>query len=191
MHDDSKYSFSQFFKFSFSQTLNMADKTKASDWQVILKTSTFSIVILAIGLFACLFVEKGLQNFSPAYADDIRVAAMLFIIWLVVSSAIKSASSIKRSIDGWKLILMGTAIAVIGTFIYTVVKGYFPDLIWNTSSSVVYPFQWNSFAFFSGIGAILALTSVIRLRVGSKFWKTVLIWLVYIGIAVVVYSFGK
>ena len=169
----------------------MADKTKASDWQVILKTSTFSIVILAIGLFACLFVEKGLQNFSPAYADDIRVAAMLFIIWLVVSSAIKSASSIKRSIDGWKLILMGTAIAVIGTFIYTVVKGYFPDLIWNTSSSVVYPFQWNSFAFFSGIGAILALTSVIRLRVGSKFWKTVLIWLVYIGIAVVVYSFGK
>lgn len=169
----------------------MADKTKASDWQVIFKTATFSIIILAIGLFACLFVEKGLQNFSPSYADDIRVAAMLFIIWLVVSSAIKSASNIKRSVEGWKLILMGTAIAVISTFIYTVVKGYFPDLIWNTSSSVVYPFQWSSFGFFSGIGAILALTSVIRLRVGSKFWSNVLVWLVYIGIAVVVYSFGK
>lgn len=169
----------------------MADKTKASDWQVILKTATFSTIILAIGLFACLFVEKGLQNFSPSYADDIRVAAMLFIIWLVVSSAIKSASSIKRSVEGWKLILMGIAIAVIASFIYTVVKGYFPDLIWNTSKSVVYPFQWSSFGFFSGIGAILALTSVIRLRVGSKFWSNVLVWLVYIGIAVVVYSFGK
>ena len=169
----------------------MAEQTNASDWQVILKTSIFSIVILAIGLFACLFVEKGLQNFSPAYADDIRVAAMLFIIWLVVSSAIKSASSIKKRIEGWKLILMGIAIAVVGTFIYTVVKGFFPDLIWNTSSSVVYPFQWSSFGFFSGIGAILALTSVIRLRVGSKFWSSVLVWLVYIGIAVIVYSFGK
>ncbi len=169
----------------------MAEQTKASDWQVILKTSIFSTLILAIGLFACLFVEKGLQNFSPAYADDIRVAAMLFIIWLVVSSAIKSASSIKKRIEGWKLILMGIAIAVVGTFIYTVVKGFFPDLIWNTSSSVVYPFQWSSFGFFSGIGAILALTSVIRLRVGSKFWSSVLVWLVYIGIAVIVYSFGK
>lgn len=169
----------------------MKDNTKATDWQVVWKTGVFSTFLLALGLFACLFVEKGLQNILPAYADDIRIAAMLFIIWLIVSSSLKAADKIKHSIEGWKLILLGTAIAVLGTFIYTVIKGYFPDLIWNTSKSVVFPFEWNNFAFFSGIGFILALTSVIRLRVGSKFWSRILVYLVYIGIAVIVYSFGK
>ena len=169
----------------------MKDRTKATDWQVVWKTGVFSTLLLAIGLFASLFIEKGLQNSLPAYADDIRIAAMLFIIWLIVSSSLRAADKIKHSIEGWKLILLGTAIVAIGTFIYTVIKGYFPNLFWNTSSSVVYPFEWSSFGFFTGIGFILALTSVIRLRVGSKFWSKILVYLVYIGIAVIVYSFGK
>ena len=63
----------------------MKDNTKATDWQVVWKTGVFSTFLLALGLFACLFVEKGLQNILPAYADDIRIAAMLFICLLYTS----------------------------------------------------------------------------------------------------------
>lgn len=170
----------------------MAEKTvKSTDWQVILRTAIMSIIILAALLFSALFIEKALSNSLPKYADDIRIAAVLFAIWLVVGAAIRSADNVKKTIEGWKLILLGTAIAVIAAFIYTVIKGYFPDMIWNTTDSVVYPFEWKKFGFFSVVGFVLSLTAVIRLRVGSKFWSKVLVYLVYIGIAVLVYALSR
>lgn len=164
---------------------------KSTDWQVILKTAIYGIVILAVGMFGSLFIEKALANVTPKFADDIQIAAILFLIWLIVNATIKAADKVKHTIEGWKLIILGTGIATIGTFIYTVIKGYFPDLIWNTSGSIVFPFEWNKFFFFSAIGFVLSLTAVIRLRVGSKFWGKVLIYLVYFAIAVLVYLIGR
>lgn len=161
------------------------------DWQIILKTAMYGVVILAAGMFGSLFIEKALSNSIPKFADDIRIAAVLFLIWLVVNATIKAADKVKHSIEGWKLIILGTGIAVIGSFIFTVIKGYFPDLIWNTSESIVFPFEWNKFFFYSAIGFVLSLTSVIRLRVGSKFWGKILIYAVYAAILILVYLIGK
>ena len=169
----------------------MTKKIKSTDWQVILRTATMSTVILAALLFSALWIEKGLSKIIPPYADDIRIGAILFAIWLIVGAAIRAADKVKRSIEGWKLILLGSAIVTIAAFIYTIVKGFFPDLIWNTTESIVYPFEWKSFGFYAAIGFILSLTSVIRLRVGNAFWSKVLVYLVYAGIIVLVFALSK
>ena len=163
--------------------------TKASDEAVLLRDFIISSVLLSGIFIATLWLEKWLLGYTEKYADDLRIAIMLFALWLVINSGIRAADKIKRRIEGWKLILLGTCIALVAALLFNLFRYYFSNMIWS-AEMVDGSFNWSSLGFFGALGLILSLITVILMRIESKFWENVLVLLVIAGIALVVYLFA-
>lgn len=161
-----------------------------SDWQILASIFFYCTFFLAAGFVAALWLEKMLAASMPQYADDLRIAVMLFLLWLVISAGLRSADKVRKNMEGWKLMLTGLCIALAGSAVFNIFRLLFPSLIWSEEMTPISGFHWQSCLFFGVIGFVLSLISVIRQRISSKLWSNVLIFLVIAGIFLLIYYFA-
>jgi hypothetical protein len=166
-------------------------KVQATDWQVLFRIGIISSILLGAFFIGSTWVEKWILQFTARYADEVRIGLMLFLLWLVVASSVRSADKVRSSMEGWKLIALGTAIAMVGAVIYNLFRIIFPAVIWSAETAPTKGFMWQSLLFFTAVGFVLSLVTVIRERVNNKLWANMLILLIIVGIGFLIFRFAR
>lgn len=153
-----------------------------TEFQILIRVFAFCSLILAISFIASLWVEKWILPLTSVYADDIRIGLMLFALWLTVSSGIRSALKLRKNLEGWLLMALGAAIAFAGALLFNVFRILFPGMVWTIDHSDTAGVAWQSCLFFTVMGLVLAVITVIRERVENRLWSFLLIAFVVIGL---------
>lgn len=164
---------------------------EVSDTQLFMRLTLYGTLILGVLFIASLWLEKLLLPVAGKYADDIRIGVMLLLMWAVITGLVRSGNKLKRSIEGWKLMLLALLVGVGGALIFNLFRTLFPNVIWSQETATVEGFNWGSFLFFGAVGLVFGMITVIKERVHSKFWENILILLVALGIALIIFYFAK
>lgn len=156
-------------------------KRKELDARVLARSIIIAstlILVIFIGIF---FANDLLaKNFSKQ-ADNIQTGLMLFTIWLVVSSTLRSINKLRRNISAGKLIFAGTSLVAIGTIIYSGFLVLYPKLTKSGAGVEVATASMYLIAFFTAIAFVISLITTINLKVKSVFWGNVLEAIIIIG----------
>lgn len=134
------------------------------DSDVMLRSAGIAGLILGVLLaLSYLYLPNllGVTKFGKA----VQIALELLLIWIVITSTIRSIYSLRRGVPGLKLLVGGALTAVFGPLIRELVLrvvGYFNE------DMKLDPFNWNGLFFFAGLGLLAALIALIRLRVRNR-----------------------
>lgn len=151
------------------------------DARVMTRTILLSAVLLAgifIGLF---FLEGKLTQLFGKQVDNVQTGIMLFALWLIVSSGIRSIDRLRRNIAAWKLILAGFLITFIGVIFYTAFLILYPQIAKTGDLGEVADATKGLIIFFSSISLFLAIITVINLRIRNRLFGNILEVLLIVG----------
>lgn len=134
------------------------------DSDVMLRSAGLAGLLLGLLLALSYLFLPTLIGFSR-FAKAAQIAIELFMIWLVITSTIRSIHRLRRGIPTFKLLVGGALTAVIGPLIRELslrVIAYF------NSDMEVAAFNWNGLFFFAGLGLLAAAIALIRVRVRNR-----------------------
>ncbi len=136
------------------------------------------MLLIFIGIH---FAQELISNRFPRQAGNIQTGLMLFTIWLLVSSTLRSIHKMRRSIPAWKLIFAGTFITAIGMILYTGFLILYPKIAKSAAATELADATMNMIIFFTAIAFLISLISTINLKVKSEFWGNVLEAIIIVG----------
>ncbi|MCB0706884.1 MAG: hypothetical protein KDC34_16325 [Saprospiraceae bacterium] len=153
-------------------------------WQTVLMSGLLLGGVLLVSIYG----GNRLAEAQPKIGSGIRTALMLFVLWLIVSSGIRSLNSLNKKSGFANLVLGGMLISGIGSlacFSFAKVVSFFRE--GSTLSSI---FDFKSVLFFSGVGLILSLLTVINLQTKNRALGNVLEVLVIAALIFVLVYFA-
>ena len=153
----------------------------------MLHTPLISAGILG-GLFTLIYFLYGpIAEWFPRWVDDIQIGLMLFALWLVVSSCIRTANSLSPKMHPVKLILMGLLVSIGGFLAYALFL-----FIHSKAAKIEFNFLSEGLMgkgiFFLAVAAFLSILVTINLKIKDKFLSNVV---EFILIAAVIFLFLK
>lgn len=134
------------------------------DSDVMLRSAGIAGLILGILLALSYLYMPNLLGYSK-FSKAAQIAIELLVIWVVITSTIRSIYSLRRGIPGLKLLVGGALTAIFGPLIRELVLrivAYFKE------EMQLGAFEWNGLFFFAGLGLLAALIALIRLRVRNR-----------------------
>jgi len=151
------------------------------DGKIMLHTPIISAGILG-GLFALIFfLHNPIAEWFPRWVDDIQIGLMLFALWLVVSSAIRTANSIEAKFHPLKLILVGLLVSIGGFIAYSIFLFIYSKSSGTDFQELMVDMKGKS-VFFSIVAALVSVLVTINLKIKDKFLGNVVEFLVIAGV---------
>lgn len=152
-------------------------EVRQADGVVMWKSVLFSGIFLGV-LFSLthLFLPK-LIDPAVNWHNRALIGLKVLILWLVVSSTIRAIDKIREKMPAWQLALGGILTAVAGCLVNEGIRN--AVFVFRGEADMA-DFDYRGLAFFSGLGFILSLVSMINLRVKNRFLGNVLEFLVVV-----------
>lgn len=123
-----------------------------------------SIGVLFMGLIGVFFLSQWLSEFFPTYYASIQTGLMLFMIWLVVTSTLRSLQQLITTISSWILPVVGTTVTAFGLLLYWAFLGVYG--LYKIGYAV--EFTWDPVFVFTGLGFVVSLMTLINLRIKNR-----------------------
>ncbi len=134
------------------------------DNDVMLRASAIGAVLMGLLLAALhlLFPKLlGTSQLSKAFQTGLQ----LLLIWLVITSTIRSIHHIRPHIPSWKLLLAGCLTAVAGPIVQELVLRIARQLF---TLPPLTEYNSKGLWFFGGLGLLAAAIATIRLRIKNR-----------------------
>lgn len=145
-------------------TKNSPETESHIDNDVMLRASAIAAVVLGIILaLSFLFLPNVLG--SSKFGRAVQVGLELFIIWLIITSVIRSIHGIREEIASWKLLAAGFLTALIGPVVRELVLRIVAQFNASVQSADL---SLRGMLFFAGLGLLAALIALIRLRIKNR-----------------------
>ena len=165
-------------------TTKQADRTDSS---VMLRAAITSAIILGIGLNLIPFITDYLAASTPDFKKKLETGLEIFLIWVVLTSTLRSIDKMRPGTDAWKFLLAGVIIVVGGVllqFIFSLIMALFIE-DWQSSLDV------RELGFYAVMGLIASMISMINLKVENQFLGNILEFLVIALVIFLFYTFMK
>lgn len=134
------------------------------DSDVMLRAAGIAGILLGLLLALSYLFMPNVLGYSK-FAKAAQIAIELLVIWVVITSTIRSIYSLRRGIPGFKLLAGGALTAVIGPLVRELVLRIVARF---SDEMALAEFNWNGLFFFAGLGLLAALIALIRLRVRNR-----------------------
>lgn len=137
---------------------------KAQKNNLIRRVVMISTAVLLMALGSVFLLSQWLSAFFPSYYASIQTALMLFAIWLVITSTLRSLQNLLPKINGGVLLILGTMITAIAVLLYWAFLGIYGAL------TIAYDidFSWEPIWVFTSLGFIVSLMTLINLRIKDR-----------------------
>lgn len=160
----------------------MASSKEKNQNSVIFRTVVISAIILA-GLFTvAYFLEDNIAKIFKQYSDEVSIGIMLFSLWLVVSSTVRSINRLEKRVASWKLLVAGVATAAFGSGLFVTFLYLFPKVSKSTNTFEVGGASGELAMVMSGLAFIISLLTIVNTRVGSKMLANILEFVIIGGV---------
>lgn len=131
-------------------------------WQTIIISS----LLLGSLLLVAIFGGNRLAEMFPQFGGGVRTGLMLFVLWLMVSTGIRSISSLIKKSTSLELLVAGSVIGILGSvtcFSLAKVVAFFRE-----GSTLHRVFDHQNVLFFAGVGIVLAILTTINLQTKNR-----------------------
>lgn len=148
-------------------TTKQADK---KDSTIMLRAAITSAVLLGIALNLIPLVTEYFAANSPDFKQKLGIGLELFVIWLVLTSTLRSIHKMRPETDAYKFLLAGIIIVIGGVLLQFI----FGALIGLFNKEWVNSLDLKELGFYAVIGFIASLISMINLKVKNQFLGNIL-----------------
>lgn len=162
------------------------ESNKRSENRILWTTVFISSVLLGSLLFALDGIFHHWIGDPNRLGRGIKVGLSLLIFWLVVTASLRSVNRLAAGIAGFKLLVGGVAIAVLGTLLSQLILHI---LIWFEESWAPDP-NYGTFLFYGIGGMIASVISLINLRTPDKRVGNILEVIIIIVVALLFFYFA-
>lgn len=138
------------------------------DLSVLFRTVLISGFILAALFTGAYFLEDNLAKIFGRQSDKAAIAIMLFSLWLVVSSTVRSLNKLEKRMASLKLIIGGVGTAAFGSGLFVTFLYLFPQISKKENLWEVGGASGELAMFMAGLAFIISLLTVVNTRIGSK-----------------------
>lgn len=149
----------------------------AQDFKVIIRAVIIAAILLQALFIGLAFIWPYIPIGDSSFANSLRNGLNLFLLWMVVSSTLRSIYRLRPGIEWWKLMISGLGIVALTLVVQYAV---FQALQMTDHVALTEKPSMDSIQFFLGIGFVVSFLSMIKLKVRSAFWAGV-IELLFIG----------
>ena len=138
----------------------MSKKAPLRPIQVAWQAALIGGILLGLGMVGVQYFAEWLANAFPNSYLKIRIALLLFLTWLVVSSVVRSIHRTRTSVPFGLLLLGAILTAVIGTLLFQIALAIlFKVAIFS---------DWSIFAAAGVVGLLTGLLTAINLKVKNR-----------------------
>lgn len=156
--------------------------------RILFKTIVISTVLLGSFLFALDGIfHNWIGDELNRFGRGVKVGLSLLIFWLVVTASLRSLNRLAEGVSGFKLLLGGVAIAVLGTLFNQLILQI---LTWFEEPWAPAP-NYRTFLFYGAGGLIASVISLINLRVKDKTVGNVLELVFILVVALLFFYFAN
>ena len=173
-------------------TLSKKEAAQKDETSVFIRTVIISSIILA-GLFVLLFfLEDNLGKIFGNWADEAVIGGMLLVLWLVVSSTVRSLHKLKSHAETWKILICGLLVGALGSGLFNLFLIVFPRVSKSENIAEVANASGIMIAVISAIALFASLLTIVNLRIRSKLLGNILELLIIAAvIGGILYFAGK
>lgn len=132
--------------------------------RVWFKTILISTVLLGSLLFALDGIFHNWIGDINRWGRGLKIGLSLLIFWLVVTASLRSINRLADDIPGWKLLVAGVAVAILGTLFSQLILQI---LTWFEEPWAPGP-NYRTFMFYGVAGLVASVISLINLRVKDQ-----------------------
>lgn len=159
---------------------------KVSFWAVILRVvplaGIFYGVLITAGNLLCYLIFDGYTNF----AEKVITGIQLFLLWLIVSSAVRTLHLLAKDIPDVILWLSGGLTAIASVLLAPLIMDIFYRLGLETGPTIA---DSSKLRFYLALGLVFSLIAIIHVRVRNQALGSTLEWLIVLGLGFVFYYF--
>ena len=160
----------------------MATAKQKNQNSVLIRTALISAFLLA-GLFVLIyFLEDNFANWFGRFSDEVSIALMLFSLWLVVSSAVRSMNRLEKRAASWKLLVVGMVTAAFGSGLYVAFLYFFAKIEKSAMATEVGGASGEIAMMMTALAFIISLLTIVNTRIGSKMLASVLEFVIVGGV---------
>jgi len=135
--------------------------------KVLFYTAGFASALLSLLLVLAMWLWPSLFGRESGFSRAVLAGVQLFLVWLVVTSAVRTVHRLKPRIHLWWLFVVGMAAALGGVLL--------KEIIWRIAGrSWSADFSGKGLLFFGGVALLASSIAVIRLRIRSRLMGQVL-----------------
>lgn len=165
-------------------------KSKTNDWAVLLRAVPIGAVFYGILVLGVNFLALALAGGVPLnnFWQKILTGLQLFLLWLVVTSTVRSIHQLARQMPVVLLWLAGGATAVLSVLVVPVVLWLARELGLPAGANWLPARQLN---FYLALGLIFSLIAIIHLRVRNRALGSALEWTVIVGLGLAFFYWIK
>lgn len=121
------------------------------------------------GIFiVLLFFQDNLTGIFGRYADESTIGLMLFGLWIMVTSTVRSVNNLAKGVSAWKLITVGLMIGLVSAVLTTAFLLIFPTVAKSQNMAEVTGATGAMILVIAALALVIALISIVNLRVKSR-----------------------
>ena len=141
------------------------------EFQVAIRAITIAAIILQVLFVGLAIVWPMIAPEQNTFWNSLLVGLNLFLLWLVVTSTLRSINRIVPGVNGGLLLMSGLGIGVLSLMLQ---YGIFYMLKMTKNTDLVQAPKQDELFFFMGICFVVSFLAMIKLKVESNFWGNVL-----------------
>ncbi len=160
--------------------------TKVNYWAAILRAvplaGIFYGILATAGNLLVYVIFDGYTNF----AQKVITGLQLFLLWLIVSSAVRTLHLLAKDIPVLILWLAGGLTAIVSVLLAPIIMNLFYQMGLEVGTNIADTSKWR---FFLALGLVFSLIAIIHVRVRNKALGGTLEWVIVLGLGVVFYYY--
>lgn len=145
-------------------------KSELANKRVFTRTVIIGGLLLALCLTLLQLGIRKVFGESDGLSQGIHLALKLLLFWLIVTSSVRTIVKIRKNISTLWLLLAGLLISAGGVFLHLLTM----RIIAASKSEIDAVINYKSLLFFTAIGFIASIISIINNKVKSEFIGNVL-----------------
>ena len=131
-------------------------------------------ILLALCFVGLYLIEDRIANFNARFADEIQLGLMLFALWLLVSTGIRTVHGKQPEVPFHTLLLVGMLVAIGGALLYLGFLSVSGAVAKSGNGNEVLTASGKIMGFAAGVAFLISLLISINLKVVSKLLGNVL-----------------
>lgn len=161
---------------------------KQNESAVLVQSLLIGAFIFALLTLGATFVDNFIAATFPKLEGQVRGGLSLFLLWLVITSTTRSIHRLSPRAESWKLLVAGVGVAIAGTLMGAALHW----IIGRFSAQFApLPVSGRALLFYGALGLVVAVISLINLRVRNKMLGDLLELMIIIGLAFAFFYFMK
>jgi len=159
---------------------------KISYGGAILRTVPLAGIFYGILItLANLLIYVIFNGYTPL-AEKVSTGVQLFLLWLIVSSSVRTLHLLVKDIPAFVLWLTGGLTAIVSVLLAPIIMDIFYRMGLEVGPSIA---DVSKLRFYLALGLVFSLIAIIHLRVRSKALGSTLEWVIVLGLGFVFYYY--